>query len=818
MYRALAETYPDEFSSNVLEDLFDLPPTEFERRLKAILIEAFVDKTMMLVVENLDRLFDGLGDAGQKKWRSFLQEHPITCTIATTQKLFAGVSQRKNPFFGFFDPIHLQPLSVKEAHQLLLKIAEQGDDKDLQQYIRTPEGRSRVRALHHLAGGNHRVYIVLSDFITRDSLDELVGPFEKMLDELTPYYQERMRWLSAQQRQIVEFLCTRTAPCPAKVIARHLFAAENTIGGQMKKLRDFGYVISTARGRESLYELTEPLMRLSYEVKENRREPMRLIVDFLRIWYRPGDLMERLRQASSNTLRAHISAAVDRARTSDDPRLQVIQDAIDEAKRIGRLEEAIEALEEKAHTVNTSSAWFELALYLNEDEVKRYEEAVTCYDKALEADPKFSYAWQGKSDALHSLQRYEEALACLDQVLEINQNGLTAWYNKGYALDKLQRHDKAIICYDQALKIDPKHVNAWHNKGNSLNELQRHDEAIVCYDQALEIDSKDIIPRYNKGISLDELERYDEAIVCYDQALEIDPKHARTWYSKGNALDELERYDEAIVCYDQALEIDPKHAYAWNNKGGTLNELERYNEAIVCYDQALEIDPKDAYAWNNKGNSLYHLQRYDEAIVCYDQALEIDPKDAYVWNNKGRSLVGLQRYDEAIVCYDQALEIDPTYHTPAFNRCEPLFELHRWKSGFSALRHAFVAHWTTPIHNSPLIISLIHRHSYSLTMLRDHVRELVGIYSNHNFLTHLGNGLVHSLIAIDTEMFSEKALYAWRNIWLEEGVGHAELEIPLRIFKAGIEYLPTQDERVLLDLVSTERSILRQALGLDPEP
>jgi tetratricopeptide (TPR) repeat protein len=689
MYRALSETYPDEFAPKMIEELLDLPPTEIERQLKATLIEAFADKTMLLIVENLDALFDSLGDAGQKQWRSFLQEYPITCTVATAQQLFAGVSRRQSPFFGFFDPIHFKPLSVEGARQLLLKIAEQGDDKDLQQYIRTPEGRSRVRALHHLAGGNHRVYIVLSDFITRDSLDELVGPFEKMLDELTPYYQERMRWLSAQQRQIVEFLCTRAAPCPVKEIARHLFAAENTIGGQLKKLRDLGYVISTARGRESLYELTEPLMRLSYEVKENCREPMRLIVDFLRIWYRPADLTKRLRQASSHALRAHISAAIDKARTSDDPRLQVIQDAIDAAKREGRLEEAIEALEEKAHTVNTSSAWSELAFYL--DEVERYDEAIACYDQALALDSK-------DADAL-----------------------------------------------------DSKNADAWFNKGNSLDRLQR----------------------------------YDEAIACYDQALALDPQDAGAWINKGNPLDGLQRYDEAIACYDQALALDPKNAYAWINKGHALDGLQRYDEAIVCLDQALALTPQDAVAWYNKGTSLHYLQRYDEAIACYDQVLALNPKDAYAWNNKGHALNGLQRYDEAIACYDQALALDPKAAKPAFNRCESLFALHR--------------------------------HSDGLTVLRDHVREIVSIYANHNQLTRLGDGLVRSLIEIEAEMLSEKVLYAWRDIWLEEGAGHAELEIPLRIFKVGVEYLSKQDERVLIDLVSKERSILRQALGLESE-
>ena len=59
-------------------------------------------------------------------------------------------------------------------------------------------------------------------------------------------------------------------------------------------MREKGYVTGHAWGRESRYELSEPLMRLCVEVKENRRQPMRLIVDFLRIWYSRDQLQERL--------------------------------------------------------------------------------------------------------------------------------------------------------------------------------------------------------------------------------------------------------------------------------------------------------------------------------------------------------------------------------------------------------------------------------------------------------------------------------------------------------------------------------------------
>jgi DNA-binding transcriptional ArsR family regulator len=294
----------------VLEDAFDMPRQDAPRFLERQLLERLHDHTLLVLVENVDALFGGLGDAGQKQWRAFLQEYPVTCIVATSQQLFAGVSRRQSPFFGFFDTEHLRPLTVPEAVALLVKIARYSGNQPLVDYLQTPEGRSRVRALHHLAGGNHRVYVVLAEVIDRDSLAELIGPFEKMVDELTPYYQERLRWLAPQQRRIVELLCTQTAPLPVKEVARRLFATEQTIASQLKKLRELGYVASQARGRESLYELTEPLMRLSFEVKENRREPLRLIVDFLRIWYRPGQLRAKLATVgrSQDRLGAHLAA------------------------------------------------------------------------------------------------------------------------------------------------------------------------------------------------------------------------------------------------------------------------------------------------------------------------------------------------------------------------------------------------------------------------------------------------------------------------------------------------------------------------------
>lgn len=177
-YELLAEEYPAEFPLNWLEDLLDLPPARILKALETTLVDKFRDKVLLLFVENLDLIFEGLGDEGQKKWRAFLQTHPFMSVVATSQRIFRSIQSREQPFFGFFATNHLQPLHTSDAVELLRRIGRHREQADLVEFLATPEGRSRVRALHHIAGGNHRISIVMSGFLTRESLDDLVEPFE----------------------------------------------------------------------------------------------------------------------------------------------------------------------------------------------------------------------------------------------------------------------------------------------------------------------------------------------------------------------------------------------------------------------------------------------------------------------------------------------------------------------------------------------------------------------------------------------------------------------------------------------------------------
>ena len=262
--------------------------------------------------------------------------------------------------------------------------------------------------------------------------------------------------------------------------------------------------------------------------------------------------------------------------------------------------------------------------------------------------------FNNKGVSLANLGRHEEALTCYERALEINPRDGIAWSNKGVALADLGRHAEALTCFERALEISPRYLTAWSNKGLALKKLGRHAEALTCYERALQINPRLAEAWSDKGVALADLGRHAEVLTCFERALEIDPHDAKAWSNKGVALGKLGRHDEALTCYERALEINPRKSLAWSNKGVALADLGRPAEALTCYQRALEINPRDPEAWYNRGVALAKLGRPAEALTCYEWALEINPRFPEAWFNKGVVLGNTGRYPEALACFEQA--------------------------------------------------------------------------------------------------------------------------------------------------------------------
>ena len=500
MYRSLSERYPEEFPATTISALTGKDPLVAQEQLIRDLLRDLDGRVVVCLMENLDSLFRSLSLAEQRNWRAFLQNHPVIVTVGTAQALFDGIADHDEPFFGFFDTRHLQPLSVDEARDLLERIATLQGRTDLAEFLRTPIGRARVDAIRALAGGNPRLYLIFSDLLVNAAaLDDLVRPFEEMVDrQLTSYYQERLRWLSPQQREIVQFLCRASSPVPVKQIAEGLFTTHNSITGQLKQLREFRYVDSHPLGREVLYELAEPLMRLALQVKETHdRRPLALIVDFLRIWHEQQDLTERLAKCPADSpARAYLESAHRLMLTGPNLRHELFRRDLEFAGP----EQCDDVALEKARAVaedGQAADLIRLGLILNAR--NEWDEAILIFTTVID---------------LENATPTEVANA-------LNQRG-DAHYNAGHV-------DKAITNYTAAIKLadaPPEQVaRALVNRGTAHWQDGRTDEEIIDVTRVIEMTDapKDLVALayFNRALSHRDAEETVEEIADYTGAIEL---------------------------------------------------------------------------------------------------------------------------------------------------------------------------------------------------------------------------------------------------------------------------------------------------------
>ncbi|UXM84179.1 protein kinase domain-containing protein [Methanococcus aeolicus] len=118
--------------------------------------------------------------------------------------------------------------------------------------------------------------------------------------------------------------------------------------------------------------------------------------------------------------------------------------------------------------------------------------------------------WYNKGNEYYELGKYNEAIKCYDKALQLNPNYAEVWNNKGAALDDLGKYKEAIKCYDKALQLNPNNANARNNKGLALGDLGKYNEAIKCYDKALEIDPNNELAKNNKKIAQEKLNNLKE--------------------------------------------------------------------------------------------------------------------------------------------------------------------------------------------------------------------------------------------------------------------------------------------------------------------
>jgi tetratricopeptide (TPR) repeat protein len=187
-------------------------------------------------------------------------------------------------------------------------------------------------------------------------------------------------------------------------------------------------------------------------------------------------------------------------------------------------------------------AWFYKSWSLTN--LGRLTDSIESLNKCLEIDPSSveamafaicpEMALEEKGRVLAKLRRFEEALECYDAANRLWPANVSTWSKKGEALYELRRYDEAILCYHESLNncrewsdLAPNFVSdVLSHKADALLKLCRFEEAVLCYNESLSHHSLDVVSPYTlfpvfsgKADALVELGRIEDAINSYENYL-----------------------------------------------------------------------------------------------------------------------------------------------------------------------------------------------------------------------------------------------------------------------------------------------------------
>lgn len=279
--------------------------------------------------------------------------------------------------------------------------------------------------------------------------------------------------------------------------------------------------------------------------------------------------------------------------------------------RTGNSEQALQLLRaaEKLHPENPA-VLANLGNVLSS--LRRFDEALSCYDRATALLPTAGEIHSLRGNALRKSGQFEAALAAYEKALTLNPGDAETLCNQGIVLKELGRHDLAVRSCDAAIALQPRMAQAHANRGAALAANNRHKEALLSLNTACELAPAIALIHMHMGISLHALGEYQVATEKYRQAISLNPADANAHHNLGISLLHLRQHEAALESFESALSLNSQLADVHVNRGLALAETGKTVEALVSYEQAIKINPALRIAHRNQSHLYLQLGQYEK--------------------------------------------------------------------------------------------------------------------------------------------------------------------------------------------------------------
>jgi len=696
---SLAE-YCEQQGNQALADQLDLAIETPEWRDDAKARDAFLAACHeaggrpILLLDNLDLILAGIKREGSWSLRNALQKSDGPIVIGAATQLLSEGADRDAPFYEFFNPHILEPLSESELLACLNALATKRGIPGARVKVILAKEPARVRALYVLTGGNPRILTLIYGLLEQADSETIFADLETLLDQVTPFYKARVEeYQTPLQRAVIDGIALNWDPITSGVLSQQTGVEATTLSPQLIRLKRDGLVeeVETS-GTRAGYQLSERFLNIWYLMRHGTRKTkqrLRWFTLFLTKLFSAEDIQRMAGDARSGKSSSHpfyreaLYEAYDLLNVS----CMDSSDTDDLNHQFGSPTLAPSSSSGESIDIGNSTATKRLKMIEVKNgrllKASKYSDVLKLEAVAFEpslSDPVHqnlvARLKNGRGIALNHLNRPEEAILVFDEVLEhvsgsailnLQEREVAALVNKAEALFKLGRWQDAVAVYEDIVarfsmsdspSVLTMLIGALFEKGRKLRKLKKTREAIAAFDQVVEHSGTN-----DKGPT-----REIVALALVNKALMLsDLNHPR---------DVIAVCDEIVSRFaaSGASFLQVRVAWAFNQKGRALRKLRGLREAVASFDQVLErfgaksglaLNEEVAWALVNRVSTLIDLDLREDAIAnCREivsrfgasDVLPLQSRVAWALNEEGRQLQRLGRHEVAIPAFDQVLQ------------------------------------------------------------------------------------------------------------------------------------------------------------------
>lgn len=615
------------------------------------------DKRLLLIVENLNMLFDDLNDP-DVGWqlRHTLQNEERIFLLASATSRFEEIDRYGRAMYDLFNVQELKRLDT-DACAVLWKTVSNRD----------PE-RNVVRSLEILTGGNPRLLVIVARYGSMLSFGALMDNLLRLVDEHTEYFKSHLDSLGVQDRRVYLALARLWKPATAREVSELARLPTSNCSAVLGRLVARGAVLIVGGApRRKQYYVAERMYNIYYLLRTGRGSDrlVEALVRFMRSFYSRTELLDYLgglrgdldpvgertllqfQQALEQAERVDLEIASDQEEFSELEELAAKVDALSEANDWGQVVGVCEKIES---LVSHKESLTELHYLAHSRNVRvgalarlgRLTEALdlcsgTWASFAATDSPRLlkeaAFAGRNRISLLarsgHSNQTILEACEAFldrfgrDSSSEMAELQVTALYDKAIALHRQGRTEDALAVFDELVaRFEGDHspevkicvISALHTKGNVLDESGQFGRARQVYDSVIrrigDSESPVILREaamtlLSKGVSLAMSNQLTDALVCFDEVIDRFEDHrsgevaeavARARFNRALALERLGESQRAMEEYDQ------------------LTKMSESSDSPRLIDVA-------AGAFKRKAVILSTLDRFEEALAIFDSLI-----------------------------------------------------------------------------------------------------------------------------------------------------------------------------------------------------